>query len=157
MFKSYQLITVLLNSADLVVSLIMKSAQKIFLTILMVLFCLRAQSQEKPTNPLSPKLTGTWIGRIAHHDTNHALPKSVSFMWRIHSVDSLKKEVQLTEAGEHFSDGSAIVNPKKKTYKGTFGDSTLVIEYVNQAKKEKFVFNLKKKSMDDMLLSKDQQ
>lgn len=114
--------------------------------------CLRAQSQEKPTSHLSPKFTGTWTGMISQQDTTYTLPKMVSFMWRIHSIDSLKREVQVTEIGRYFSDGSAIVNPKKKIYKGTYSDSTLVIEYVNPAKKEKFVFNLKKKSMDDMLL-----
>ena len=122
-----------------------------------MLLCLRAQSQEKTTSPLSPKFSGTWAGTISQQDSTNTLPKVVSFMWRIHNIDSLKREVQVTEVGRHFSDGSAIENPEKKTYKGTYGDSTLVIEYVNQAKKEKFVFNLKKKSMDDMLLSKDQQ
>ena len=130
----------------------MDSAQKILLTFSMMLLCLRAQSQEKTTSPLSPKFTGTWAGTISQQDTTNTLPKVVSFMWRIHSIDSLKREVQVTEVGRHFSDGSAIENPEKKTYKGTYSDSTLVIEYVNPAKKEKFVFKLKRKITGDMML-----
>ena len=38
-------------------------------------------------------------------------------MWRIHSIDVLKNEIEITQVGQRFDDGSEIKEPKKATYK----------------------------------------
>src|SRR5690242_17814886 len=61
--------------------------------------------------------TGIWMG-FPFPDSSNLKPKSTaSLIWRIHHVDTLKKEIEITQTSQRFDNASEIENPKKEIYK----------------------------------------
>lgn len=111
-----------------------------------------ARSQNNNTKLSADSLTGTWAGSFTQLSDNSKNKHQNSFMWRIHKIDVAKQQVELTEIGNHFNDGSIIDNPKKLTYKGYIEDNCLVIEFNSQKTNSNTTFRLQIKRMDGMLM-----
>jgi hypothetical protein len=112
-----------------------------------------AKSQIESKATLSDSLIGTWMGSsYTQNDHNAASKRYTPVMWRIHQIDLDKRQIELTEIGQRFNDGSKILDPKKLNYTCYYQDSSLVIELNRQDPKTRFTFRLKKIQMDKITM-----
>jgi len=64
--------------------------------------------------------TGIWMG-FSFPDSSNLKPKSTArLFWRIHRIDTMKNEIEITQTGQRFDNASEINNPKKEIYKMHF-------------------------------------
>jgi hypothetical protein len=108
-----------------------------------------AKSQATAKSAMSNNLLGTWLGIIVPTNEKGADREPVKIVWRIHSIDNLKKQVELTDMRQRIFDGSEIENPKKSTYKGSYTDSVFVIEFDSLATSVKFNLKFKRDVSDE--------
>lgn len=101
---------------------------------------------------MSDNILGTWIGILGQTDENAGYKEPVKIAWRIHSIDHVKKQVELTDMGQRIHDGSEIENPIRLKYNGTYRDSVFVIAFDKPVKHVKFTFKVKRNGLDDRLL-----
>lgn len=88
----------------------MSSYMRTLLLLTIILTCNAARSQTATTNTISDDLPGTWIGYFMQIDKTGAGKGQAQLLWRIHCVDSVKKQVELTEMGQRFDNGAEIQN-----------------------------------------------
>lgn len=110
-----------------------------------------AKSQNDYTQSAADSLTGTWAGTFRQINANSE-NRQDTFFWRIHKIDVAKKQVELTEIGNHFSNGFTIDDPKKSTYRGFFEKNRLVIEFKGEKSNTNITLRLEIKRMDGMLM-----
>jgi len=110
-----------------------------------------AKSQNDYTQSAADSLTGTWAGTFRQINDNSENRQN-TFIWRIHKIDIARKQVELTEIGNHFNNGLKIDDPKKSTYRGFFEKNRLVIEFKGKKSNTDITFRLEIKRMDGMLM-----
>lgn len=99
----------------------MQVSQKILiLSICSIFFAFKGYGQDGVQNP-SNYVLGTWVGVVAQDEKDI---RSVS--WRIHRVDNIKNEIELTEISPFFGSSSRI-KPQKTIYKGGSSSTFLTI------------------------------
>lgn len=79
--------------------------------------------------------------RITSRGSRCKKPSFIS--WRIHNIDNLKNQIELTEVGEGYGSGKEIKNPKRAIYKGHTEVDSLFMEFSNGRTKGKFIFKMK--------------
>lgn len=126
--------------------------RKCLLLLALTLICKIAWSQNNAKSIVSNNLLGTWIGIIGQTDANGGDQEPVKIAWRIHSIDTLKEQVELTDMAQRFNDGAEIENPIKLKYKGTYRDSIFLVTFDKQPKKLTFTFKVKRNDLDGKLL-----
>ena len=123
---------------------------KTSLLLLIIFVGFSAKSQEQNKTVLSRDLPGTWIGIYSKNSGNVTERVVAQLMWRIHSIDTLKKQVVMTEMVQHIQDASDIDKPKQKVYYGTYNDSTFVIRFDKQKGNNALTFRFKRNTSEDM-------
>jgi hypothetical protein len=87
--------------------------------IALILLAGQASAQGIARDSLS-NYAGIWVG-FSFPDSSNLKPKSTAHLvWRIHHVDTIKNEIEITQTGQRFDDASEIENPKKEIYKMHF-------------------------------------
>ena len=90
------------------------------LILLTTLLTNQAMGQNNVKKSLN-EYTGTWTMHekqtLEQMQEQLKKQKGVFLMWRIHSINVLKNEIEITQVGQRFDDGSEIKEPKKATYK----------------------------------------
>lgn len=87
------------------------------------------------------KITGTWGG--ASMDVSKGKYESVSYVtWRIHDIDNVKNQVEITEINQKVYTGKEIKDPKKTIYKGRVDGDFLLVE-VGDLDEKKYSVKLK--------------
>lgn len=128
---------------------LMRLSPKAFFLLALALICNTARSQTTTKSIVSKNLLGTWIGILGQTDEDK---EPVKIVWRVHSIDAAKAQVELTDMGQRFHDGAEIENPLKQKYKGTYRDSVFIIKFDKQSTKLTFTFKVKRNGLDDRLL-----
>jgi len=68
---------------------------------------------------------GTWIGVATKQIKGE---KRISqIIWRIHNINNLKNEIEITELNQHFDYPGQIYEPKKRTYAGKISNDKLCV------------------------------
>lgn len=99
-------------------------------------------AQSKQTDTLN-KFTGIWLGMRASPLAGVDAKKPSFISWRIHNIDNLKNQIELTEVGEGYGSGKEIKKPKRAIYKGHTEVDSLFMEFSNGRTKGKFTFKMK--------------
>ncbi len=127
----------------------MNAYLKTFLLLIAILIGNTARSQENHKKVITENLLGTWIGFFAQSGSTARLKRQAQLVWRIHSIDTVKSQIELTDMGQNFTNGIEIKKPMKLKYKGTLKDSTFVIEFNNKGAYGTFTFKFVRKKLDD--------
>jgi hypothetical protein len=106
----------------------MNASIKSIILFVLIFIGKTAFAQSDKVDSLSRDLKGSWVGMSMNKAKNEGQGPMILVLWRIHSLDSLKKQIEITEFNQTL-DGSKIHNPNKHVYKGTYTDSTLIIHY----------------------------
>ncbi|MGY4384486.1 hypothetical protein ACVWYN_001512 [Pedobacter sp. UYP24] len=130
----------------------MNAYVKTFLLVTAVLIGNTARSQDNHKKVITDNLLGTWIGFFVQSGGKAGLNRHAQLVWRIHRIDSIKSQVELTDMGQNFTDGVEIKKPIKLKYNGTSKDSTFVIEFENKGAYKTFAFKFVRKKENDMFL-----
>ena len=128
----------------------MNASIKSLILFLLIFIGKPVYSQTTTTDTISNNIEGTWMGSysLIRKDANDKASRPI--YWRIHRVNNLKKEIEITEIGQAFDNGMEINDPKKLVYKGTYIDSTLVVYYNREVANVKYTFVFKRIKMDDL-------
>jgi hypothetical protein len=111
------------------------------LILLTVLLTNQVMGQNNVKKSLK-EYTGTW-SVYAKQSLEQMQKQKVSILiWRIHSIDVLKNEIEITQLGQRFDDGSEIKEPKKATYKIVTDTNGFAIILKGRQKNSKYKLTL---------------
>lgn len=119
--------------------------------VIVVLMLVAGQAYaQKPMRDSLSNYTGIWMG-FTFADTNTVKPKlQAPLLWRIHRIDTLKQEIELTQTGQRFDDASVIENPKKQIHKILVEPSGFSIELEGRLPNSKYRVHLSHSGMQDL-------
>lgn len=104
----------------------LKKTCLILVSILMLAAISGECSAQKIAAIPSSDYTGLWFGGSAH--LVNGKNQLSMFLWKIHKIDNVKREIELTELMKHFDDSTEIENPVRRVYKGFANKDGLEIE-----------------------------
>jgi uncharacterized protein (DUF1810 family) len=118
---------------------------------IIALFLLAGQaSAQGITRDSLSNYTGIWMG-FSFPDSSNLKPKSTArLVWRIHHVDTIKNEIEITQTGQRFDNASEIENPKKEIYKMYFDSSGFSIALRGGLPNSKYKLRLSHSKLQDL-------
>jgi hypothetical protein len=117
--------------------------------IALILLAGQASAQGIAGDSLS-NYTGIWTG-FSFPDSSNLKPKSTAHLiWRIHRIDNIKNEIQITQTGQRFDNASEIENPKKEIYKMHFDTLGFLIELRGGLPNSKYKLRLSHTKLQDL-------
>lgn len=125
------------------------------LILLTALLTNQAMSQSNAKKSLN-EYTGTWTGlakqTLEQMQEQLKKNKGLFLMWRIHSIDVLKNEIEITQLGNRFDDGSEINEPKKATYKIVTDANRFAIILNGRKKNSKYKLTLSPAPVTEIMM-----
>jgi len=121
-----------------------------FSRILILGFVLIA-NEASGQSPIKNTYTGIWAGFAKPSPEQPQKREDIHLFWRVHRIDTVKNEIEITQTGQRFDDGSEIDGPKKAIYKFSLSDAGFSIMLDGREQNSKYKLNLSPLKMQDMI------
>jgi len=110
-------------------------------------------SQASGQNAMKKSLgtyAGTWAGLSKQTLEQMQKGEGIHLYWRVHRIDTVKNEIDITQISQHFDDGSEIKHPKKETYKFILDGTVFSIKLNGHQSGSKYKLSLSPSEIPDM-------